>query len=59
MAEFGGFQIEGVHAPLLNGLSDGNTVYVYSGGKITLLPDVSQNGNGITYNVYIKNHPTE
>ncbi len=59
MAEFGGFQIEGVHAPLLNGVSDGNTVYVYSGGKITLLPDVSQNGNGITYNVYITNSNTE
>ncbi len=53
MAEFGGFQIEGVHAPLLNGLSDGNTVYVYSGGTVTLLPDVSQSQNGITYSVYI------
>ncbi len=53
MAEFGGFQIEGVHAPLLNGLSDGNTVYVYSGGTVKLLPDVSQNSGGITYNVYM------
>jgi hypothetical protein len=53
MAGFGGFQIEGVHAPLLNGLSDGNTIYVYSGGSVTLLPDVSQNSNGITYSVYI------
>ncbi|MBO7253843.1 MAG: hypothetical protein J6V36_00905 [Clostridia bacterium] len=59
MAEFGGFQIEGVHAPLLNGLSDGNTVYVYSGGTITLLPDVSQNENGITYSVYIINGNAE
>ncbi len=58
MAEFGGFQIEGVHAPLLNGLSDGNTIYVYSGGAVTLLPDVSQNNNGITYTVYIINGNT-
>lgn len=53
MAEFGGFQIDGVHAPLLNGLSDGNTLYVYSGGSVTLIPDVSQNTNGISYNVYL------
>jgi hypothetical protein len=53
MAEFGGFQIEGVHSPLLNGLSDGNTVYVYSGGSLTLLPDISQSGNGVTYSAYL------
>ena len=53
MAEFGGFQIDGVYPPLLNGLSDGNTLYVYSGGSVTLITDASQSNSGATYSVYL------
>ena len=59
VAEFGKFSVEGLTAPMLNGMSDGKRIYVYSGGSVSLIPDISEKNNNVTYNVYICNGYTE